>query len=154
MKKIIVLGMCVVFCWSCNNSGKTASSEESEIHIEGHEEHHYNESSDAIELNNGEKWIVNEEMKPFVLKGSELVDTYIEDGQSDYKELAEQLKDQNDQLIINCTMTGKSHDELHKWLHPKLALVNDLENETDPVKADEIVIQIQNSYLQYHEYFH
>ena len=26
----------------------------------------------AIELNNGEKWLVNEEMKPFVMKGEEL----------------------------------------------------------------------------------
>lgn len=153
MKKTIVLGVSVLLFWSCNNSGKTVSSEEAEIHTEAHEEPHYNESSDAIELNNGEKWVVNEEMKPFVLKGSELVNAYIDDDQSDYKALAEQLKDQNNQLIKNCTMTGKSHDELHKWLHPHLEIVKTLESETDEAKANQIVLSLQKSYQDYHHYF-
>lgn len=150
---MIVLGMSVLLFLSCNNSGKTTSSEEAEIHTGAHEEPHYNESSDAVELNNGERWVVNEEMKPFVLKRSELANTYIQEGQKDYKTLAEQLKDQNNQLIQSCTMTGKSHDELHKWLHPHLELVKELENETDGAQVNEIVSQLQHSYQQYHEYF-
>lgn len=50
-------------------------------------------------------------------------------------------------------MKGKSHDELHKWLYPHLELVKELDNETDAVKAKEIVVKLQNSYQQYQIYF-
>lgn len=153
MKKTILLGMSVMLLWSCNNTGKTTPSEETEVQTENHATHQHAESADAVELDNGEKWLVNEEMKPFVLKGEELVSTYIQDNQTDFKALAEQLKDQNTQLIKSCTMTGKSHDELHKWLHPHLEIVKTLENEADTTKTNEIVSQLKYSYQQYHQYF-
>ena len=150
MKKVIVFGMSVVLLWSCNNSTEKSSAHQE---TENHAGHQHDENSDAIELNNGEKWLVNEEMKPFVLKGEELVNAYIQDGKTDYKTLAEQLKDQNSQLIKSCTMDGKSHDELHKWLHPHLEIVKALENETDVTKVNESVLQLQYSYQHYHQYF-
>lgn len=150
MKKVIVFGMAIMLLWSCNNA-----TEKSTMHqeTESHTEHHHDENSEAIELNNGEKWLVNEEMKPFVLKGEELVNEYIQANKTDYKELAVQLKNKNSQLIKSCTMDGKSHDELHKWLHPHLELVKELENETDTTKANEIVSKIQHSYQVYHQFF-
>ena len=150
MKKVIVFGLGIMLLWSCNNA-----TEKSTMHqeTESHAEHHHDENSEVIELNNGKKWLVNEEMKPFVLKGEELVNTYIQDGKTDYKTLAEQLKDQNSQLIKSCTMDGKSHDELHKWLHPHLEIVKALENETDVTKVNGFVLQLQYSYQHYHQYF-
>ncbi len=150
MKKVIVFGLGIMLLWSCNNA-----TEKSTMHQEtkSHTEQHHDENSEAIELNNGEKWLVNEEMKPFVLKGEELVNEYIQANKTDYKELAVQLKDKNSQLIKSCTMDGKSHDELHKWLHPHLELVKELENETDTTKANEIVSKIQHSYQVYHQFF-
>lgn len=150
MKKIFVLGMSVLLLWSCNNTTEKATEKQE---TETHAEHQHDESSEAIELNNGEKWLVNEEMKPFVMKGEELVNSYIQDNQTDYKALAQQLIEQNNQLIKSCTMNGKSHDELHKWLHPHLEIVKTLENETDATKANEIVSQLQYSYQHYHQYF-
>lgn len=150
MKKIIVFGMSVMLLWSCNNSTKKSTTQQE---TEDHTEHYYDESSDAIELNNSKKWIVNEEMKPFVLNGEESVNTYLQDGQTDYKALAKKLKDQNSQLIKSCTMEGKSHDELHKWLYVHLEIVKALENETDTTKANEIVLRTQHSYQLYHQYF-
>lgn len=153
MKNTILLALSVLFFWSCNNSTKTTPPDEVEKHVETTNEHHHNESDEAVELNNGQRWIVNEEMKPFVAQGEELISTYIQEGKTDYKTLAEQLIDQNNQLIKSCTMTGKSHDELHKWLHPHLEIVNTLKQESDTEKANEIIAQIQHSYEQYHEYF-
>ncbi len=150
MKKVIVLGMSVMLLWSCNNSTEKSTAHQE---TENHAAHHHDENSEAIELNNGNKWLVNEEMKPFVLKGEELVNSYIQNNESDYKALAEQLKNQNSQLIKSCTMNGKSHDELHKWLHPHLEIVKALENETDATKASEAVLHLQHSYQQYHQYF-
>ena len=150
MKNVFVVGMSVMLLWSCNNSTEKSTEKQE---TENHAEHQHEESSEAIELNNGEKWLVNEEMKPFVVKGEELVNSYIQNNQTDYKALSQQLKEQNDQLIKSCTMDGKSHDELHKWLHPHLEIVKSLEDETNATKANEIVLQLQQSYQQYHQYF-
>ncbi|HRP91231.1 MAG TPA: hypothetical protein PKX92_14480 [Edaphocola sp.] len=150
MKKVFVLGISVLFLWSCNNTTEKSTTHQE---AENHAEHQQDESSESIELNNGEKWLVNEEMKPFVMKGEELVNSYIQDNQTDYKALAQQLIEQNNQLIKSCTMNGKSHDELHKWLHPHLEIVNALEEEKDAAKANEIVLQLQKSYQDYHQYF-
>ncbi len=150
MKKTILLGLSTFLLWGCNNSSeKSATDQQEEIHVT----HQQDDSSEAIELDNGEKWLVNEEMKPFVQKGAELVNAYIEENKSGFKELAGQLQEENNQLIKSCTMDGKSHDELHKWLHPHLELVKELENESDAVKAKEIVKQLQHSYQEYGDYF-
>ena len=150
MRKFIVLGITGLILWGCNNSNEKLATNKQE---ETHATHHHKESSEAIELNNGQKWVVNEEMKPFVMKGEELVNAYIQNNHTDYKALAQQVKDQNSQLIKSCTMGGKSHDELHKWLHPHLEIVKTLENETDATKANETVLHLQHSYQEYHQYF-
>lgn len=153
MKKLALLGISFMFLYGCNQSTNTASIEEKEeVHTEETHQHE-SESSMTIKLNNSEKWVVNEEMKPFALKGEELVNQYLQKGETDFKTLAEQIKEQNTQLIKNCTMEGKSHDELHKWLHPHLEIVKALENEIDTAKANEIVLKLEHSYKQYHEYF-
>ena len=150
MKKLLVFGLSVMLLWSCNNVTEKSTAHQE---TENHAEHQHDEGSKAIELNNGEKWLVNEEMKPFVVKGEELLNTYIQEGKTDYKALAQQLKEQNDQLVKSCTMGGKGHDELHKWLHPHLEIIKALQNETDATKASEIVLRLQHSYQQYHQYF-
>ena len=153
MKKTIVLGACIFLLGSCSNVEEQKDTATENQQTAAHAESHHNETDDAIELNNGEKWMVNEEMKPFVLKGNELVNTYVRENKTDFKTLAEQLKDQNNQLIQSCTMTGKSHDELHKWLHPHIELVENLAQATALNKANEIVKQLQHSYQVYGNYF-
>lgn len=150
MKKIIVLGISSFLLWSCNsNAEKSATHQEAETHVARQND----EDAVTMGLNNGEKWLVNEEMKPFVLNGSKLVNAYIRNNQTDYKALAIQLKDQNNKLIKSCTMDGKSHDELHKWLLPHLELVKELENSPDENEVKEIVLNLQKSNEMYHQYF-
>ncbi|MCA4781280.1 hypothetical protein OBJ96_03700 [Empedobacter falsenii] len=150
MKKTIVVAMSVMLFWSCNTtSEKNAMQSE----VQDETAHQHNENSDIIELNNGEKWKVNEEMKPFVSKGEELVNTYIQKNGTDYKLLAEEIKSENSKLIKSCTMKGKSHDELHKWLLPHLEIVKTLEAETDSAKATHAVTNLQQSYQDYHKNF-
>lgn len=149
MKKLVLLALASIMVWSCNNPDKTPA----EQHTTVQEPHQHDENVLAIETNNGGKWLVNEEMKPYVNKGEELVDTYLQSNQTDYKALAKQLKIENDQLVKSCTMKGKDHDELHKWLRPHLTIVDELEKQTDPTKANETVAQLQDSYQLYHQYF-
>lgn len=138
---LVVIGGFII--WSCNNTPKTPTQETQ------HAQHHH----EPIELNNGTKWEVNLEMKAPLTAGEELVNAYIESNQNDSKTLAQQLKEQNDKLIKSCTMDGKSHDELHKWLHPHLELVKELANATDESTSKEIVLKLQSSYQVFHQYF-
>ena len=153
MKTTIVLGLSVFIFWSCNNSGRTIESDAEESHLEAHVEHHYNKSDGALELNDGEKWIVNEEMKPFVAKQEELLNAHMQSGNPDYETLASQLQKQNELLIQSCTMTGKSHDELHKWLHPYMGLLVDLREAQTEDEADKLVSEVKMSLETYHSYF-
>lgn len=111
---------------------------------------HDHDSTHTIQLNDGQKWQVNAEMTPFIVTGEKILNEYQGD---DYKSLASQLKEQNNKLIKSCTMKGKSHDELHKWLHPHLEMVNALSNAESEEKANEIVSELKKSFETYHTYF-
>ncbi len=153
MKKIFVLGILCASLTACDKPAENpVTAEETETHDANHH-HEMDEEAEPIALNNGEKWVVNEEMKPFVQKGEDLVGVYIRENQTDYQNLAKQLTEQNSQLIESCTMEGKSHDELHNWLHPHLELVKELQDSDDAKEANEVVHQLQNSYREYHQYF-
>lgn len=142
--------------FACNNKATEVPADETEMSIEAdhHDDHdHDHDGTEVLALNSGEKWVVNEEMKPFVMKGEEMVQNYIKTDSKDYKALASKLKEVNGQLIKSCTMDGKSHDELHKWLHPHLELVSTLEQASDSNEADKTVHELKASYDTYAEYF-
>ena len=92
-------------------------------------------------------------MKPFIKNGVDLVNAYVETKDEDYKKLAEKIRLENNQLIKSCTMKGKSHDELHKWLHPHLELVDALGKAKSTTEANKIIQQLQQSNSTYQQYF-
>jgi hypothetical protein len=107
----------------------------------------------TIELNDGAKWAVNAEMKPFILESESILNTYIASGSTDYKTLAKELADKNSGLIKSCTMDGKSHDELHKWLHPHMALIESLQDADNADAADKIINDLKSSFELYNQHF-
>ncbi|HNP19799.1 MAG TPA: hypothetical protein PKL31_15275 [Fulvivirga sp.] len=116
----------------------------------GTTEHNEHSDDSPLELDNGQKWKVNAEMIPYILDGEKMLNEY--DG-SDYKQLAEQLKDKNNGLIKSCTMTGKSHDELHKWLYPHIELITALGDAESEQKATAIIEQLKESFNTYNAHF-
>ena len=151
----LVIGL---FFTSCGNNSNKESNKptESTSHID-HQNHdgdkHHddkNDQSQTIELNNGEKWKVNAEMTPFILEGKEILAKY---DNIDYKTLAKQLKEKNSGLIKSCTMDGKSHDELHKWLHPHMELIESLEKAENEQSANTVIEQLKKSFKTYSNYF-
>lgn len=149
MKQIFTIAISSILLLSCKNSAQL-TTEENTVQSEQTQNE---QVSDKIQLNNNEKWKVNHEMKPYVLQGEELVNSYLQSNNTDYVTLAKQLKDLNNKLIKSCTMEGASHDELHKWLHPHLEMVGGLDTITDAEKAKETTKNIANSYQMYHQYF-
>lgn len=153
MKRILIAGLSIFFLLGCQEKEKKQEEavDLTEDVIEITEEHADPEG--PLELNQGQKWLVNDEMKPYVESGRNLVGNYLESGDSDYQDLAKKLTEQNNLLIKSCTMEGTAHDELHKWLHPHLELVASLKESTSPEEAEILVNQLNESYEVYEDYF-
>lgn len=107
----------------------------------------------GIVLNEGEKWPINEEMMPFIKSSKQRLQNYHKDTNADYLLLATALKKNNNQLISNCTMTGKSHDALHLWLLPHLALVGELQKATTAKEAAVTIEKLNYSFAAFDYYF-
>ncbi len=154
--RIFALFILTVSLFSCGNAPSSKNTDA--IH---EDQEQMNEDSIAlsqnsdleIELNAGEKWMMNEEMKPYIADGEAAVNDYIASNNTDYKSLAAKLKDADSKLISSCTMEGESHDELHKWLHPHLELVNELDTAQNEKEANEVVQKLKKSYANFWVYF-
>jgi hypothetical protein len=119
------------------------------VSCNSHQESH----SDGISLNNGEKWMVNAEMKPHIQEGKVILEAYQADGGSDYKALAEQLEAANADLIKSCTMDGESHNQLHNWLLPHMKLITKLKESTSQSEAKQAIAELEESFETYEKYF-
>lgn len=152
MKKLILtIAASSLLLYSCGNSSNEKSNNQT-VAVEQNE-HHQENDSEAIKLNSGEKWVVNDEMKPFIIEAEEILNKYIESQSKDYLTLANQLKEENSGLVKSCTMKGESHDELHKWLHPHIELIESLSKAESAEQASKIITDLQTSFSIYNQYF-
>ena len=148
MKQLLFL-LSALLVFSCNSKQEHDHDHDQQQHEHQQEQ----QTADILQLNDGEKWLVNEEMKPFIEESETLLNNYITSDGTDYQALAEQIKEQNSQLIKSCTMDGKSHDELHKWLHPHIDFIEDLGNASDVEASKNNIEQLKSSFETYKEYF-
>ncbi len=140
MKHISITLLVYFFVLSCNK----APHESKENH---------QSSNIAIQLNNGQKWSVNDEMKPNIESGRAFLIDYEQSKSISFQDLAVQLSEANNALISSCTMSGESHDELHKWLHPHLELTAKLKVAQSEEEAEILIEKLLQSYEKYSEYF-
>lgn len=140
----LVLGMGLVFA-SCEND---TNLNESAPHTE-----HEHSSEEGIELDNGEKWVVNVEMMGYIKEMDADFEQFENQEDKDYSELASKLEANIDLLTSNCTMTGKAHDELHKWLLPYIDLVSDLSSANNDAEANTTYKELQASFKTFNTYF-
>ena len=141
--KIALLATVVLLLFSCN----TKSKEEKTTEIKT-EEHQHSES-ETIQLNNGEKWKVDDNMMLHIRNMEKDVVHFDQEKSTNYSLLANKLKTNIDILTSNCTMKGQAHDELHKWLVPYIELVDSFSEE----KSANQFTEIQNSFLTFNQYF-
>ena len=150
-KLILTFAVGSLLLYSCGNSTNEKLNNQPEV--VKHNDHHHDDESEAIELNNGEKWQVDANMITHIRNMENDVVSYAKVEQKDYKSLSEKLQSNIDLLTSNCTMKGKAHDELHKWLLPYIDLVKELseaKNETEATKQFE---NIQISFTTFNQYF-
>jgi len=152
MKKLIILiPLISLFLFSCSNAANEKSNEQTQSVIQ--QENHHNDESEAIELNNGEKWKVDANMITHIHNMENDIISFTEIKQKNYKSLSEKLQSNIDLLTSNCTMKGKAHDELHKWLLPYIDLVKELSEAKDETEAEKQFQNIQTSFNTFNQYF-
>ena len=152
MKKITIsLAVISLFLFSCGNTSNEKSKEQTETAT--HEEHQHNDENETIELNNGAKWKVDDNMITHIRNMENDVISFAKVEQKDYKSLGEKLQSNIDLLTSNCTMKGKAHDELHKWLLPYIDMVKELSEAKDETEAEKQFHNIQTSFTTFNQYF-
>lgn len=149
--KIISLLTVSSFMFSCGNISNEKSKEQTETVTQ--EQHQHINEAQSIELNNGEKWKVDQNMITYIHQMEDDVQVFTNSKQNNYKLLANQLQKNIDLLTSNCTMEGKAHDELHKWLLPYIDLVNELSEAEGKIQAAKQFENIQTSFITFNQYF-
>lgn len=138
-----------VLTLSCNSGSKeTEKNNETPTETTVETEHHHDEN-EAIVLNNGEKWKVDDNMMTHIRNMEKDVMAFADNSEKKYTDLASKLKTNLDLLTSNCTMKGQAHDELHKWLVPYMELVDNLEKESSEAQFK----AVQESFVTFNQYF-
>ena len=160
MKKNIAILIVVLIgiTYGCNSSVKEENNEISNtkpLPSSKESEHHHSES-DSIELNNGAKWKVVSEMMAHIRNMESDINRFSETKHTelkDFTQLAASLQKNIDLLTSNCTMEGKAHDELHKWLLPYIDMVDKLNKSKNNDEALRAFEEIKTSYKTFNLYF-
>lgn len=118
-----------------------------------------NDSSDSlkntynIELTDNEKWEVNKKMMVHIKNMESDIEAASSQSSPNYEELGSKLDENIGLLTSNCTMMGKAHDELHKWLLPFIDLVKELNAADSKEKQQQSFEAVQESMNEFNTYF-
>jgi hypothetical protein len=149
-KKIGFLLATTLILISCDNK-----KIEKETLVVSNETHQHNEG-DPIELNNGSKWKVVPEMMAHIRNMELDINRFVEAKHTelkDFRQLGASLQKNSDLLTSNCTMDGKAHDELHKWLLPYIEMVDKLNKSKNNDEALHTFEEIKASNKLFNIYF-
>lgn len=152
MKKIFLITTIAISFIACKNESHHENHDEHEHHDETatHEEDHHNHESEAIMLNDGEKWKVVENMSGYIRNMEKAVNEFKGDN---YPALAKTIDENIRALTENCTMEGQAHDELHKWLLPFIELSEEFDVATEKENQEKIYQEFKKMFVEYNTYF-
>lgn len=160
MKKYLVISTVILMSviYSCNNSVNEHNSETlqtQQLEVTEEVTHHHDEG-DSIEFNNGAKWKVVPDMMKHIRNMESDINRLAEAKNmelNDFNKLGVSLQKNIDLLTSNCTMEGKAHDELHKWLLPYIDMVDKLNKSKNNDEAIHNFEEIEASYKTFNIYF-
>jgi hypothetical protein len=116
-------------------------------------DHGHKHDSEEIVLNDGAKWTVVPEMLGYIRNMEVDVSEFKGESLEDHHALADTLNVNLDLLTSNCTMSGKAHDELHKWLLPYIHQVEELAECTTAEDAGKTYLSIKEGFTTFNTYF-
>lgn len=143
---LIVIGGLLL---SCENLAKETTKQNTPQNQQLEQHKH----STEIELDNGKKWKVDDEMMIHLRNMEKDLKEFNPLPEKNYTKLSIKLSNNLELLTSNCTMTGKAHDELHKWLVPFIDLVNELDELKSIDESNKVITQLQQSFTVFNRYF-
>lgn len=150
--KYLILIFSALILGACTNSAEPDHSGHSDAPSH-HDTDHSDRSHDAIELNNGAKWKADSEMFEHVQAMKKDLAAFNGEALEDFHALGISLSGHTQNFISSCTMKGKGHDELHKWLHPFMQQVDALQSAETTKSADALVVGMEKSLVEFDRYF-
>ncbi len=109
-----------------------------------------------LQLNNGKKWMANEETTSGVNKMIAQIAQYEEmqlpEDAVNYNMLAQGINTTMDGIFAQCTMKGAAHDELHDFLVPIFEYSKTLEGD-DVSASKEALADLKAHLAEYKNYF-
>ena len=103
-----------------------------------------NDNKAQIELNNGKKWKVDAPMRKYIFAMEDVLNHY--SAGQDINIVRDGLKENIEGLTSNCTMEGRAHDELHKWLIPFIS-------DVDKTDSPDDIENLKDELVTFHKYF-
>ncbi|HLV70269.1 MAG TPA: hypothetical protein VKY34_06140 [Xanthomarina sp.] len=161
-KSFLSIAILALLFTSCNNSKKETQNTEQnnteEIETVSHDNHEShsaisNNWMEEIQLDNGNKWVANEETNIGVEKMKDILKTQQTTSLEGYHQLAKELTDAKNYVIKECTMKGSSHDNLHVWLLPLMEKIDALSEVNNIEEASKIKSSITENVEAYNRYF-
>jgi hypothetical protein len=133
----------LLFLNACNHQKNTNEQHEKASEIK---------NSEALVLNNGKKWKLDDPTRINIISIKETMDAAAKERQRDYKMLATNLEAELNHLISECKMSGKDHDMLHVWLEEFLSTLKQLKDSNQQEK-DKIFEKLNGQMQNFYQYF-
>lgn len=152
--KLYLLVIALAFT-ACTGKSPQSSHQKEDHQVHSHDKSvdQHNRQGSAISLNNGEKWKADAGMVIQVEAMKNELAAFSGSDLEDYQVLGQALNDHTHQLIASCTMKGKGHDELHKWLHPLMEVNAKLMEAENLKTAEAATAELQESLAAFDHYF-
>jgi len=106
-----------------------------------------------LKLNESKKWAVNTEMMVHVNAIDSKIKAFKGTTLKDYTDLGKTIHFNLRKLTKSCTMTGESHDELHKWLLPFFDLNDYLKKSATVENGEGMLEKMKYEFAVFNTYF-
>ncbi len=107
----------------------------------------------TLKLNQGEKWVANNETQIGVFKMDSIIKAFKTDGKDDYLNLGKDLSKQTSFIIKSCNMTGEAHDQLHVVLVPMLDEISTLKEASNSADSKSALTELEALVDAYFSHF-
>ncbi len=165
MKKLnkLVAFVFIGLAFACGNPEQhehteTTASNETEKAVTDEQAPGHDQSEGlTLSLNNGAKWAADEStftgMKRLELTLYDFKEKNAHPAIEDYNKLGTALANINAEIIKQCSMQGKDHDQLHLLLEPMLQNVDAIKNGNDTGAAAENLLALEKSIAMFFTHF-
>ena len=158
-KTIILFVFILYFYSNCNNSNKENSPVDTvnTTQIPQLDSFIYNNHSEKLYLNEGEKWELKPVISKNILKIEELLNYFTKDTSSkrieDYKKLASKISKCVNKINENCDMKGATEEVFHIWIIPFTELSDKLSFSKDVYTSQKLVAEMKDFIKEFKRYF-